>query len=337
MEYYPIPGTDMEASRIGLGTWAIGGRDWGGTDERSAVDTIEAALGRGINLIDTAPAYGLGRSEELVGETLERRGDREDVIVATKAGIEWDGDGNVWRNSSRQRIMEEVQASLGRLRTSYIDIYQVHWPDPTVPIEETAAAMQALKDEGLVRAIGVSNHSPDQMDRFQEVAELATAQPPYNLFEREIEEDVLPYCGLHKIALLTYGSLCRGLLSGKMTAHTEFPEGDLRNDDPKFQEPGYSRYLQAVKVLDAFARQRYGKDVLSLAVRWVLDRPGTGVALWGARRPVQVVAVDRVMGWTIPQTDLVEVEGIMEGILGSTSNPGFMAPPARDENRARDG
>src|SRR5271156_5133135 len=215
MEYTLISGTEMNVSRVAQGTWAIGGWMWGGTDERESIRTIHAALDKGINLIDTAPVYGFGVSEEIVGKAIEERGHREKVFIATKVGLEWH-NGSVTRNSSRDRIRQEVQDSLRRLRTDYIDIYQVHWPDLAVPIEETARAMRGLLKEGLIRAIGVSNFSPEQMNRFMSVSELQVVQSPYNLFERQIERDVLPYSRKMNLSALAYGPLCRGLLTGEM-------------------------------------------------------------------------------------------------------------------------
>src|SRR5205807_1781303 len=211
---------------------------------------------------------------------------RSHVLIATKAGLEWE-DGRVFRNASCARIMREIEDSLGRLRTDYIDIYQVHWPDPLVTIEETAEAMLTLLEQGKIRAIGVSNFSVLQMDRFRRVAPLHVLQPPYNLFERGIETDLLPYCRENKIAMLGYGALCRGLLSGRMRPDTVFDGDDLRRTDPKFQEPRFARYQAAVHKLDRLAQQRFGKRVIHLAVRWMLDQ-GITTALWGARRPDQL-------------------------------------------------
>ncbi len=190
MEYALISGTNLNVSRIAQGTWALGGWMWGGTDETESIRTIQAGLDKGINLIDTAPVYGFGVSEEIVGKAIEQKGDRDKVFIATKVGLEWH-DGSVWRNSLPDRIRQELHDSLRRLRTDYIDIYQVHWPDLTVPIEETALTMHALLKEGLIRAIGVSNYSPEQMNQFMAVSELHTVQPPYNLFERQIEGECI--------------------------------------------------------------------------------------------------------------------------------------------------
>src|ERR1700751_1023778 len=193
MEQIELDSIGIMSSRIALGTWAIGGGMWGGTDDRESVATIHSALDRGITLIDTAPAYGFGRSEEIVGRALASGGRRRQAVIATKGGLEWAG-GQPFRNATRARILAEIEASLKRLRTDVIDIYQVHWPDPMTPISETADAMAALLHQGKIRAIGVSNFSSAQMNEFGLVAPIHTAQPPYNLFERQIDKDVLPHC-----------------------------------------------------------------------------------------------------------------------------------------------
>src|ERR1700724_2150808 len=255
LEYINIKGTNLRSSRIALGTWAIGGWMWGGTDEKESIRTIHAALNQGINLIDTAPIYGYGRSEEIVGEALRQHGHRENVILATKVGIDWT-NGKIERNSTRQRIFQELEDSLRRLQTDYIDIYQVHWPDPVVPIEETAGTLRELYMQGKIGAIGVSNYSVEEMDRFRAIAPLHTIQPPYNLFERQIERDVLPYALDRGITTLSYGALCRGLLSGAMRTDRQFANGDMRKTtDPKFQPQHFAEYLNAASRLDRFARE----------------------------------------------------------------------------------
>jgi aryl-alcohol dehydrogenase-like predicted oxidoreductase len=335
MEYTKVSGLNRQVSRIGLGTWSIGGLMWGGSDEQEALRTIRAALEHGINLIDTAPAYGFGQSEEIVGRALAQYAKREEVIIATKVGLEWRGD-QIFRNSTRSRILKEIDDSLRRLRSEYIDIYQVHWPDPLVPIEETAAAMHQLYKQGKIRAIGVSNYSLEQMNVFQQVAPLHIAQPPYNLFERSVEKDVLPYCRTHGISTLTYGSLCRGLLSGKMKTDTEFKGDDLRKLDPKFQPPRYAQYLKAVERLDRFAKDNYGKGVLELAIRWTLDQPFVTVALWGARRPEQLAAVSSVSGWKLDAAALKGIGDIVRESVTDPVGPEFMAPPARSAQKQRE-
>jgi aryl-alcohol dehydrogenase-like predicted oxidoreductase len=326
-EYSAIAGTPLRVSPVAIGTWAIGGWMWGGTDEAESVATIRAALDHGINVIDTAPAYGFGRSEEIVGKAVAEGRLRSQVVIATKVGLEWK-DGRVFRNASRGRIMREVEDSLRRLRTDYIDIYQVHWPDPLVPIEETAAAMQTLFRQGKIRAIGVSNFSVEQMQHFRGVAPLHVLQSPYNLFERGIETDLLPYCRKNNIATFGYGALCRGLLSGRMRSDTAFGGDDLRRTDPKFVQPRFAQYLSAVQRLDRLAQERFGERVIQLAVRWMLDQ-GITTALWGARHPDQLQPVDEVTGWRLDASTKAEIDGILRETITDPVGPEFMAPPAR--------
>ncbi len=332
-EYIEIKNTNLISSRIALGTWAIGGWMWGGTDEKESIRTIHTALDHGINLIDTAPIYGNGRSEAIVGEALHQHGRRESVILATKVGIDWT-NGKIERNSTGKRILKELEDSLRRLQTDYIDIYQVHWPDPLVPIEDTAATLREVYEQGKIRAIGVSNYSPEEMQRFQAIAPLHTIQPPYNLFEREIERDVLPYALDRGLTTLTYGALCRGLLSGAMRADREFANGDMRKTtDPKFQPAHFAEYLNATNKLDAFARENFGKRAIHLAVRWLLDQPGVGIALWGARRPEQLAAINEVSGWSLAKSDCAAIDAILRENIPNPVGPDFMAPPARQIRR----
>jgi aryl-alcohol dehydrogenase-like predicted oxidoreductase len=329
MEFSKIPETSIRMSRIGLGTWAIGGWMWGGTDEEESIKTIHTAVERGVKLIDTAPAYGFGRSEEIVGRAIADGRLRSRVVIATKVGLEWK-DGKVFRNASRDRIKREVADSLRRLRTDYIDIYQVHWPDPLVSIEETAEAMQTLFDQGKIRAIGVSNFSVAQIERFRRVAKLHIVQPPYNLFEREIEAELMPYCRQSGLATLTYGALCRGLLSGRLREDAHFEGDDLRLTDPKFRPPRYAQYLAAVQRLDQFAADNYRKRVIHLAVRWILDQ-GTTTALWGARHPGQLLPIDEVFDWSLDTAAKVEIDRILRESIADPVGPEFMAPPPRSK------
>jgi aryl-alcohol dehydrogenase-like predicted oxidoreductase len=302
MERAEIPGASLQVSRVALGTWAIGGWMWGGTDEVESIATIRAAIEHGINVIDTAPAYGFGRSEEIVGKALAEGQLRSRVLVATKVGLEWQR-GSVFRNASRARILHELEDSLRRLRTDHIDIYQVHWPDPLVTIEETAETMRTLFEQGKIRAIGVSNFSVAQMERFRRVAPLHVMQPPFNLFERGIESDILPYCRKNKIATFGYGALCRGLLSGRMRPDRKFDGDELRRTGPK-------------------CRQR------PFAIRWMRDQ-GITTALWGARHPAQLLPVDEVSGWQLDAAAKTEIDRILRETITEPIGPEFMAPPAR--------
>jgi aryl-alcohol dehydrogenase-like predicted oxidoreductase len=325
MECTDIVGTPLTVSRVGLGTWAIGGWMWGGTDEAQSISTIHEAYDRGVTLFDTAPVYGFGTSEEIVGKALAEGGRRNRVVIATKVGLDW-RDGRPFRNASRKRIMKEVEDSLRRLRTDVIDLYQVHWPDPNTPIAETAAAMAELHGAGKIRAIGVSNFSPAQMEAFRAVAPLHAVQPPYNLFERGIEADVLPYAAGSGLATIAYGALCRGLLSGRMGGKTQFTGDDLRKHDPKFHALRFGQYLRAVEKLDQFAQQNYGQRVIHLALRWILDRADTNIALWGARHPDQLAPITEVSGWKIDQSAMLAIDTILAETITDPVGPEFMAP-----------
>jgi aryl-alcohol dehydrogenase-like predicted oxidoreductase len=332
MEQIQVGGTGIASSRIALGTWAIGGWMWGGTDTQESIATIHAALDRGISMIDTAPAYGFGRAEEIVGQALAEGGRRDRVLIATKVGLNWH-NGQVFRDAGAGRIRREIEDSLRRLRTDRIDLYQVHWPDPTVPIEATARELERLFRAGKIRAIGVSNFSPAQMEQFCSVAPLHAVQPPYNLFERDAEAGVLPYAQRHGLTVLAYGALCRGLLTGRMRADTQFTGDDLRRADPKFQPPRYGQYLAAVDALARLARERYGRSVLALAVRWILDR-GPTIALWGARHPAQLDPVADAMGWSLDARAMLEIEAILHRHITDPAGPQFMAPPERPAHRS---
>ena len=255
-------------------------------------------------------------------------GRRNRALIATKAGLDWK-NGKPFRNARKARIIEEVENSLRRLQTDVIDLYQIHWPDPNTPIGEIAEAMGALHQAGKIRAIGVSNFSPAEMDEFRKTAPLHTAQPPYNLFERATDRDVLPYCRDHDIAVLAYGSLCRGLLSGRMSDSSQFTGDDLRKSDPKFQAPRYTQYLAAVEKLDRVAKERFGKRVIHLAVRWVLDRNKLNIALWGARRADQLSPISNALGWKIDSQTMAEIDQILHDTIKDPVGPEFMAPPAR--------
>lgn len=327
METITIGQSDVTTSRIGLGTWAIGGWMWGGTDEAESIATIRSAVERGITLIDTAPIYGFGRSEEIVGKAIAEAGLRDKVQLATKLGLSAK-DGAPYRDSRPERIRQEVEDSLRRLRTDRIDLYQVHWPDLETPFEETARALEDLRTSGKIRAIGVSNFSVPQMESFRTAARLDALQPPYNLFERAIEHDILPYAVRNGLTVLCYGALCRGLLSGRMKADTKFSGDDLRQHDPKFQGERFQQYLQAVEALRSLAQQRYGKSVLALAVRWVLDQ-GPTIALWGARHPGQLDPVAEMTGWKLDEAAKTEIEAILKRCITDPVGPEFMAPPTK--------
>ncbi|HEY8530900.1 MAG TPA: aldo/keto reductase [Limnochorda sp.] len=313
MEYAQLGNTSIQVTRIALGTWAMGGWLWGGTDVDEAVRAIHAAWDMGITTIDTAPVYGFGLSEEIVARALREASiPRDRVVIATKCGMEWNDKEETWRNSKPERIRKEVEDSLRRLQTDYIDLYQIHWPDPNTPIHETAQVMYELYKEGKIRAIGVSNYSVEQMEAWREVAPLHSEQSRYNLFRREVEADVLPYVREHGMAFLAYSPLARGLLTGKFTEESTFKPGDSRVNDPLFVGDAFKVNLQKVAELKTLAAE-LGKTVAQLAIRWVLDQPGVTVALWGARRPAQIEEAAGAVGWTLTDDVKQRIEAIMQG------------------------
>ncbi|HEY1578612.1 MAG TPA: aldo/keto reductase [Terracidiphilus sp.] len=328
METTTIAGA--EVSRVGLGTWAIGGTEWGTVSDDQAIATILSAVERGLNLIDTAPIYGRGHAEELIGKAIRQHGSRDAFYIATKAGLDWNTQG-VSANSTPARLRRELEDSLRRLGTTYVDLYQVHWPDTLTPIGEAAGVLKEFVEAGKVRALGVSNFSVAQMEEFRQVVPLASDQPPCNIFEREIDSGVLPWCAQNGVAVLTYSSLCRSLLGGRVHRGMRFDPGDIRSVDPKFQEPRFSQYMTAVEQLAAFARERYQKSVIELAARWVLDRPGVSVALWGAKRPDQLDAVAGVMGWSLDAEAMAEIDRIVAESVKDPIGPEYLTPLVRSE------
>lgn len=329
VEYLSVPPFSEKLSRIALGTWVMGGSLWGGADDKDSENTISAALDKGINVIDTAPAYGTGRSESIVGNVLKKTKKREKVFISTKCGLEFKPDGSAFRNLTREFILKDLENSLKRLQTDYIDIYYLHWPDPLVPIEKTAEVLAEIHKQGKIKAIGLSNHTPEQIKSFRKIAPCHFCQPPYNLFEREIEKDLLPFCKENKIALMTYSALCRGLLSGKMDRHRPFKDDDLRKGmDPKFQDPAFGEYVEASKKLDELAQKKYQRNVIALAIRWILDQ-GVAIAIWGARRPDQLSPVDEAMGWDIDENTKKEIDTILKQTVVHPQSNAFMGPPTR--------
>ena len=332
MAYYRIPDTDLEVSRIALGTWAIGGFMWGGTEKRRSIETVHAALDRGVNLVDTAPVYGFGTSERIVGEALREYDGERPVHVSTKVGLDWTDDKSIFRNGSRERVRYEIDASPQRLDRDAIDVYFVHWPDCTLPVAETARAVAELLDEGLIRAVGVSNFTPDQIEAFRGDCPVHVCQPPYNIFERGIEQSIKPYCERHNLPLMTYGALCRGMLSGKMSRGREFEGDDRRQQDPKFADPRFERYLAAAADLEKLAREKTNRSLLAFSLRWVLEQ-GVPIAIWGGRKPSQMEPIDEILSWSMDLALLSSVDGILNRHVDYPVGPEFMAPPTGLERR----
>lgn len=283
--------TDLNLSTIGLGTWALGGGGWefgwGSQDDKESIATIRHALELGINWIDTAPVYGLGRSEEVVGKAI--KGLRDQPLIATKCGLIWDEEGRISSCLKKESIRSEVEASLRRLKVDAIDLYQIHWPTSDRDVEEAWCTIAELIEEGKVRYAGVSNFSVEQLKRILRIHPVASLQPPYSMLEQGIEEELLDYCSANDIGVIVYSPMQKGLLTGKVTREWvgNLPQDDHRREDPHFQEPELSANLELVEGLRSIAEES-GVTVAQLAIAWVLRRPEITAAIVGARRPSQI-------------------------------------------------
>jgi aryl-alcohol dehydrogenase-like predicted oxidoreductase len=303
--------TGLQVSPVAFGTWQLGG-EWGQFDEDEGIAAIRRARELGINLFDTAQGYGFGASERLLGRALRDDLDqrREEVVVATKGGLRMTNEGLV-RDSSPAWLRSGVQDSLRALGIDYIDIYQVHWPDPKVPFAETAAVLQELVDAGKIRHVGVSNFDAAQMAEFARTRPVETVQPPYHLFRRDIEAELLPYAREHGIGVLVYGPLAHGLLTGSMRADASFADDDWRSASPAFGGNAFSRNLQVVDQLKRFAAEQLGCSVAQLALAWTLANPAVNVAIVGARHPNHIEDSLAAAELSLGEAELGQIDRIM--------------------------
>jgi aryl-alcohol dehydrogenase-like predicted oxidoreductase len=308
----PLGATGLEITRVGVGAWAIGGGGWefgwGPQEDDESIAAIHRALDLGVNWIDTAAAYGFGRSEQIVGRALE--GVAERPYVFTKCSL-LEGTGRtVVHSLKRDSILREAGDSLERLGVDAIDLYQIHWPIPVEDIEEGWAALAELKEQGLVRHIGVSNFDVDQLRRIQQIAPVETLQPQYSLIEREVEREVLPVAEREGIGVIVYSPMGSGMLSGGMTAQRVegMPEDDWRKRDPRFNEPQLSRNLELVQRLRTVA-DRHDTTPGAVAVAWALRNPAVDGAIVGFRRPDQVDPILPAANLELTDADLTEIEG----------------------------
>lgn len=292
--------TKVEVTPIALGAWAIGGWMWGGNDKKDSLRAIHASHDYGITTIDTAPIYGFGLSEEIVGEAI--RGKRDQFEILTKCGMRWDGtpgeyffttednEGkkrDIYKYSGKEGLISECEESLKRLGTDYLDLFQIHWPDHTTPIEEAMEAFSQLLQQGKIRAAGVSNYSLEQLKRAAGAVELASNQVPYSMVRRDIEEDIVPWCLENQCSILAYSPLQRGLLTGKITPETTFAPGDTRPDTPHFKSSNVLRINSFLEEIHPIAEAK-GATLSQLVIQWTLQQPGITVALVGARNDKQV-------------------------------------------------
>ena len=306
--------SDLHLTTVGLGTWAIGGPwdfGWGPQDDANSIAAIRRALDLGINWIDTAAAYGLGHSEEVVGQAIAGR--RDEVFIATKCGKVWDqGSTGVRSWLKAESVRAECEASLRRLNVEVIDLYQIHWPIPDDDIEEGWTAVAELVQAGKVRYAGVSNFSVAQLRRVQPIHPVVSLQPPYSMLERGVEEQLLAFCAHHDIGVIAYSPMQAGLLTGKYTPERValLDEGDWRKRNHHFQEPKLSANLRLVEDLRPIA-ERSGRSLAQVALAWVLRRPELTAAIAGARRPSQIEETVQAADWDLSPQDLAEIDGLL--------------------------
>ncbi|GAB4230462.1 MAG: aldo/keto reductase [Ekhidna sp.] len=328
MEKVQLGKSDLEISPIVFGAWAIGGWMWGGTDDKLALEAMKAGHELGVTSIDTAPIYGLGHSEKVVGKFIKEVG-RDKVEILTKYGWNWkmqkgeyvmDGAApggptkKVYSYAGKDGVRMEIEDSLRRLGTDYIDLYQIHRPDATTPIEETMEEMEKLKQEGKIRAVGVSNHHVELMKKAQAVTPLASTQSPYSMVYRKIEKDILPFSRDNDIGVLAYSPLQRGLLTGKITADYAFGEGDHRPRTKWFKEPNRSRineFLQKIKPI----AEGHGVTLAQLVINWTVQRTGITAALVGARNATQASENAKSMSFTLSDGEIGSINSELEKVV----------------------
>jgi len=317
METRPLGASGLHVTTVGLGTWAIGGGDWkfgwGRQDEDEAIAAVVRAVELGVNWIDTAPVYGAGRSEEVVGRALRQLTADRRPLIATKCGRINHADGSIEARITPDSIRQECEDSLQRLGVDAIALYQMHWPDPDPDIEAGWQAMAELQRAGKVRHIGVSNFSVEQLDRIAPVAPVESLQPPYNMLRREIETDLLPYCHRQKIGVVAYSPMAKGLLTGKFSSDRAagLDPTDHRSRDPNFAQPRLPIHLQLADGLQQIAAQS-GRDAAQLAIAWVLRRPEVTSAIVGARRPQQIEQTVAAGDWRLDDSQIVAIDILLE-------------------------
>ncbi|MDG1532769.1 MAG: aldo/keto reductase [Paracoccaceae bacterium] len=309
----------IQASAIGLGTWAIGGWKWGGTDDAASIDAISAAIDNGISLIDTAPAYGMGRSEEIVGRAIQGR--RDKVVIATKCGLVWhhqngrhhvDQDGQpIHRYLGRASIIHEVEQSLRRLNTDYIDLYITHWQDTVTPISETMATLEELRDQGKIRAIGASNVSASDLQAYIAAGQLDAIQEQYNMVHRDIGKTLLPITAANNVATLSYSSLALGLLSGAMTNARVFKGDDLRQANPRFSPENRARVAAFMTAIKPIATM-HDASLAQIVIAWTLQQAGVTFALCGARTAMQAQENAKAGSISLTPKDLAKIDSEIE-------------------------
>lgn len=307
MEYTRLSHTDLEISRLGFGCLAMGAHGWGKVDDADSIDSVHRALDLGINFFDTANVYGFGHSEEVLSKALGEK--RKHVIIATKFGVTWDEKAQIGRDMSPKSAMSALENSLRRLQLDCIPLYQIHWPNGKTNIEDTLETLMRCQEAGKIRYIGCSNFSPELLREANKTYKIVSTQAPYNLVDRSIENDVLPYCKEINTGVFAYCALAHGLLAGKYSAQRpDFDSEDIRNRSAYFKDAKYETNLKMVEKLQTIG-QRYGKTSAQVAVRWILDNPTITCALTGIKRPSQIEDNVGALGWTLSEDDLQTLSG----------------------------
>ncbi|MDH3227161.1 MAG: aldo/keto reductase [Thermoleophilia bacterium] len=327
MERRTLGSTDIELSVIGIGTWVFGGR-WGGADDAQSEEALHAAIDAGINWVDTADIYGQGRAERVVGEVLAERGG--EILVSTKGGVAWElePEFRIWRDASRDYLRMALDRSLEALGRDSVDIYHVHWPVASVPIEETIGALVELRDEGKIRAIAVSNYDLNELEQTAKVAPIDAYQPGYHLMRRDIEAGELPWCADNQVGVLAYGPLAHGLLTGKMGEQTTFPSNDWRAESELFTDEAYPQRVAVTRELARIADDagRPG-GVAELAVGWVLRRPEITSAIIGMRDGAQARENAALAGAPLRADEEAEIEAVLAKYPNASRPYGHGEPP----------
>jgi aryl-alcohol dehydrogenase-like predicted oxidoreductase len=328
MLYRNLSNTDLKVSAITFGAWAIGGWMWGGANRNDALDALSAAVDIGMTSIDTAAVYGFGQSEEIIGKAI--KGKRDKVQIFTKYGLRWDGtkkgqfyfntmsnEGkplDIYKYSSKESVIKECEISLKNLGTDYIDLYQIHWADPTTPISETFEAIEILTRQGKIRYAGVCNYDATLVEEALKSFPIVTNQVPYSMVNRAIENELVPFCLKNNVGIMAYSPLQRGILTGKMQKDQHFNSGDTRPTTVYYREPNFSRILKFIDQLRPIAENR-GVTVGQLVINWTIQQPGICTALVGARNREQVLDNAKAIDFMLTSADITEINTKLKNLI----------------------
>ena len=305
-DYRTLGKTDIRIAPVGLGCWPIAGMTSLGVNDRDSVRTVQTAIDMGVNMLDTAYGYGAnGESDALIAAAIA--GQREKVVIASKAGMHWKPDGERCFDASPSRVIQECEESLRRLQIEEIDLFYLHTVDPKVPIQDSATAFAQLLEQGKIRSVGVSNVTTEQLNSFSNVCEVAAVQPPYNMLQRDIERDLIPWCRQRQISVINYWPLMKGLLAGKIRRGHTFDPQDKRQSYKVFQGANFERAQQLLDCLDEVAKE-VDRTLAQVVVNWTTHQPGITATLCGAKRDWQIAETAGAMGWRLEAAQINRIE-----------------------------